>query len=585
MYKNATRKAKKMPKKVLVKESSRLMKEDFRPRTKNQEDCVISIAENVITIVNGLAGTGKTAISCGMAASYLCDNKVDKIFITRPMVQCSKGNNTLGALRGDLNEKFLPYMFPLIDELEYYIGKEQFRVLVFANTIEIMPIELCRGRSLKNSFIIVDECFPDSTYITTENGKINIKTIVNSFKNKTNKEYKVLSYNEKTNKTEYKKVINAFSSGIKDICKITLGKVLIECTENHPFFVYGKGWIRLKDLQLGDPIYTNCDNMTNTRSVLNDDQNQAVIGSLLGDSSLVSTADYSYSLKTIHGIKQREYCEWKHSLYPSKTIEYVEKNGYSQKPAIRFTTCKFYTHHNIKDTNYLIDHIDLRSLAIAWMDDGYYNAKVKHGKLFSCADNEINNKNLCLKLNSMGYSCIDEQTVNGNGAKYFQIRFRNGGFDKFTNDIAPFIHISMSYKIPDKYHNLIGTYIWDANIIGKTLSVTKIDYNIKKEEVFDLTIEDNHNFFVSKRSAKTSLLAHNCQNCTYEQILLMMTRIDHGSKLLLVGDAKQKDLKDDSFERVINKLQGLKNLGIVNLGVEDIQRHPIVGSVIARLNS
>ena len=146
-----------MPKKVSVEKASRLMKEDFRPRTKNQEDCIISIAENVVTVINGCSGTGKTAISCAMASSYLCDNKVDKIFITRPMVQCSKGNNTLGALKGDINEKFLPYMFPLIDELEYYIGKEQFRILVFSNTIEIIPIELCRGRSLKNTFIIVDE--------------------------------------------------------------------------------------------------------------------------------------------------------------------------------------------------------------------------------------------------------------------------------------------------------------------------------------------------------------------------------------------------------------------------------------------
>jgi phosphate starvation-inducible PhoH-like protein len=140
-----------------VEKPSRLKKE-FRPRTPNQENCVISIAENTVTIINGVAGTGKTAISCAMAASYLREHKIEKIFITRPMVQCSRGNNTLGALKGDLDEKFHPYMTPLIEELVEYLGKFEFDNYVEYSGIEIVPIELCRGRSLENTLIIVDEC-------------------------------------------------------------------------------------------------------------------------------------------------------------------------------------------------------------------------------------------------------------------------------------------------------------------------------------------------------------------------------------------------------------------------------------------
>lgn len=147
--------AKKKP--ALLERASRLMVEDFEPRTQNQENCVISIAENVVTIITGPSGSGKTAISCGMASSYLCDGKVEKIFITRPMVQASKGNNTLGALKGDLDEKFLPYMTPLIEELERFLGKETFRKYIMQEIIQIVPIELCRGRNLANTFIIVDE--------------------------------------------------------------------------------------------------------------------------------------------------------------------------------------------------------------------------------------------------------------------------------------------------------------------------------------------------------------------------------------------------------------------------------------------
>lgn len=144
-------------KKPMLEKASRLMVEDFKPRTENQKNCVISIAENVVTVITGPSGSGKTAISCGMASSYICDNKVDKIFISRPMVQASKGNNTLGALKGDLDEKFLPYMTPLIQELERFLGKDAFRSYVMQNIIEIVPIELCRGRNLSNTFIIIDE--------------------------------------------------------------------------------------------------------------------------------------------------------------------------------------------------------------------------------------------------------------------------------------------------------------------------------------------------------------------------------------------------------------------------------------------
>lgn len=144
-------------KKPILEKASRLMVEDFEPRTENQKNCVISIAENVLTVMTGMAGTGKSAIACGMASSYLCDNKVEKIFITRPMVQCGRKGGGIGFLTGDLMEKFSPYVTPLILELERFLGKESFRRYLMDGTIEILPIELARGRSLKDTFIIGDE--------------------------------------------------------------------------------------------------------------------------------------------------------------------------------------------------------------------------------------------------------------------------------------------------------------------------------------------------------------------------------------------------------------------------------------------
>jgi phosphate starvation-inducible PhoH-like protein len=144
-------------KKPMLEKASRLMVEDFEPRTENQKNCVISIAENVVTVITGIAGTGKSTIACGMASSYLCDNKVEKIFITRPMVQCGRKGGGIGFLTGDLMEKFLPYVTPLTLELERFLGKDAFRKYLMEGTIEILPIDLTRGRSLKDTFIIADE--------------------------------------------------------------------------------------------------------------------------------------------------------------------------------------------------------------------------------------------------------------------------------------------------------------------------------------------------------------------------------------------------------------------------------------------
>lgn len=152
------RKKKEMAKKKSVLDkTSRTMVEDFKPRTDNQKDCVISIAENVLTVIIGVAGTGKSAIACGMASSYLCDNKVEKIFITRPMQQCGRKGGGIGFLVGNLTEKFLPYVTPLTVELERFLGKDTFKRYMIEGIIEIVPLELTRGRSLKNTFIIADE--------------------------------------------------------------------------------------------------------------------------------------------------------------------------------------------------------------------------------------------------------------------------------------------------------------------------------------------------------------------------------------------------------------------------------------------
>lgn len=132
------------------------LRNELKPRTRNQAACIRSIAENSVTIINSIAATGKTAITCGMAAEYLAFGKCDKILITRPMVQVGKHGGGLGFLPGVINEKFMPYLVPVIEELELYLGKDTVKYLLQTRVIEATPLELLRGRTL-NAFIIVDE--------------------------------------------------------------------------------------------------------------------------------------------------------------------------------------------------------------------------------------------------------------------------------------------------------------------------------------------------------------------------------------------------------------------------------------------
>ena len=129
-------------------------------KTDNQKDYIRSIVENDITICHGPSGTGKSFIAAGIACQYLSRGDIDKIILTRPMVQCGDG---LGFLKGSLLEKISPYLLPLISQMEFFLGKEQTRFLMATEVIQLLPLELCRGMNFDNCFAILDEC-QNATY-------------------------------------------------------------------------------------------------------------------------------------------------------------------------------------------------------------------------------------------------------------------------------------------------------------------------------------------------------------------------------------------------------------------------------------
>jgi phosphate starvation-inducible PhoH-like protein len=127
----------------------------FKPKTANQENYVISIAENLVTLCRGPAGTGKTATAVGIACEYLSMGKVNNIVITRPVVET--GSIGLGFLPGDLEDKMDPYLRPIFDELHLYLGFDEVEYYIETGVIEISPLEYMRGRNFHNTFVILDE--------------------------------------------------------------------------------------------------------------------------------------------------------------------------------------------------------------------------------------------------------------------------------------------------------------------------------------------------------------------------------------------------------------------------------------------
>ena len=140
-------------------------KKTIKPRSVNQSKYIQSIKHNEINFGIGPAGTGKTFLAMALAIEFLLDKKVEKIVLIRPAVEAGE---KLGFLPGDLSQKVDPYLRPLYDAMYQMIGFEKSERLMNREIIEIAPLAYMRGRTLNNSFIIMDE----SQNTTTEQMKM-----------------------------------------------------------------------------------------------------------------------------------------------------------------------------------------------------------------------------------------------------------------------------------------------------------------------------------------------------------------------------------------------------------------------------
>ena len=141
-------------KNVNVSDIIKTPKKSVIPRSEKQKEYVRALRQSDIVISAGPAGTGKTFLAVAVGLTMLLDKKIERIILSRPAVEAGE---RLGFLPGDMKEKVDPYLRPLYDSLYDLFDYEKIQRMIEIGDIEIAPLAFMRGRTLKNSFAILDE--------------------------------------------------------------------------------------------------------------------------------------------------------------------------------------------------------------------------------------------------------------------------------------------------------------------------------------------------------------------------------------------------------------------------------------------
>lgn len=523
--------------------------------------------EVVLCSITGRAGSGKTLLSIASGLEQLNmtmpgtktnkrnrGQKYDSLVITKPVIDI--GEQAIGFLPGNLEEKMSNWLLPFKDNLRYLISKgkkdaETERTLQYyfeSGLIEVAPITFMRGRSIANAFIIIDECLPYEQKILTENGMMSIGKMYYLFKN--NKEIPLVkSWNEDKKIFEYKKVTHAWNKGKKSIIELKFSNRKVQCTENHKFLT-SEGYKPASMLQLGDFILSDNPEQFQISYAPSKEQMSIMAGLYLGDGSLQKIGKNRYRIKCIHGEKQKEYIEWQSSFFQNTKIKLIEKNGYSHKKAYEFLTKTYAVNSNlINETkkqldSWVIENFDEKCLAVWCMDDGTLSRKNNSYCLWTCSfTKETNFQLISLLKTKFGIEAKHHEYFNKKKNKtYHYIKLNASEVKKLSKLIAPFVHPSMSYKVLPEHRSLCNLNNWnyEKNNFGYCV-LDKITNLKTKKDVYDIEVEDNHNFIVTNKRGTGGVIVHNCQNLTLHEIKTILTRVGENSKIVILGDIDQID--------------------------------------------
>ncbi len=542
--------------------------------------CIYVEDEPHTYLTNDCIVTHNTILSIYCSLQLMKDKRISEIMYIRSPVESS--DSKIGFLPGDADEKLKYYNLPFADKLDELLNKGQIDILMQQERIKGHPLSFVRGMSWNCKSIILDECFPGYEKVITEAGPIKIGSLCEKFN--ANEELPLIkTFNEVSKKFEWKKIVKVWSNGLKKIVQVKMGRGFVHCTGNHPFLTT-KGWVKAKDLLSGDILMSeNVDSFFN-RKAFNDDQKQIFCGTFLGNGKIISN-----QLSVTHGInrEQEGYCRWKAQLFNVEKFEETDDTISFQTPLF----CE--PDGNFKDnTNWILANLDWRGIAAWYMDDGNLNPTKDRVTLYTYPTNDGNQLEFVKKFNSLGLKCsLKEIDLKKKGKYVKMLVFDPENTKKFLQNVDPYIYKSMKHKASHSFDSVVP-YRWNNKYLENNqitcLGVTSVP---QQKEVFDIEVEDNHNFIVTPDGI-TGPIVHNCQNCTQKEIVTLMTRVGEFSKCFLLADPDQSDLtngKSGGFERLqslFSDEESQKN-GICSFHFteEDIKRSELVKFVVTKLKN
>lgn len=126
----------------------------LEPKTQNQKDYIRTIIENDVIFCTGPSGCGKSFIAAGLAAQKLHSREIESVIVTRPLVCTGKD---IGSLPGELLDKIAPYLSPMQENLKFFLGRAYYGQYYNDGRIKYLPLEVMRGSTFHNSYMILDE--------------------------------------------------------------------------------------------------------------------------------------------------------------------------------------------------------------------------------------------------------------------------------------------------------------------------------------------------------------------------------------------------------------------------------------------
>ena len=375
-----------------------------------------------------------------------------------------------------------------------------------------------------------EPCFVGGTTVLTSDGVDTLRDIVLK-----RKKVKVLSFDPETGITSWQNITDWKQNGYvpnTELLKITYQGFdkkghnvsrSVTCTKDHKIWTEN-GWKKAKFLKSDDVIFTNFNN-----EHLNNDRRQVLIGSILGDGD-IQVDGCKIKILYNHVRYQRPYMVWKGSYLNNDSIEntYITQNGSSVRSLKMRGKNSYYeclpifdsvlaqhaqnvkykkanldllnSEDATKSFKHLIDRMKLLSLAIWYMDDGHFSATDSNRCRIACSrlSDEVKNY-LARKVEKLTGLELNAISISNTSGGCLEIGNKEN-INKFFDAIKPYMHSSMAYKVLDptdiQTYQLSYAKPVSKIVKNKILHISKADEKSNKVAVFDLTVENNHTYFV-----------------------------------------------------------------------------------------